>query len=110
MNRMIRRLLTRHVDNKNTHIWRRVDNDREFYYEAVIDGQKAKLTVNDFPDEPLFSVIVDDQKHDYEYLPRNWQLDRPLRAKTSVKPSLPDDPMFWEFLPPNWKAPKDWDK
>lgn len=126
MNRLIRRLPSLRTilrNRSNTVIWRRVESDQEFCYEAVIDGQKAKLIVNDFPDEALFTVITADhcvveksgdfvpgQRHDYNYLPRNWQLDHPLRTKVPVKAPLPDDPMFWNFLPPDWKAPKDWDK
>jgi len=51
--------------------WHKVDHST---YEATIEGGKARLIVNDFPDEPLLSLFVDDKEYIYNYVPENWNL------------------------------------
>lgn len=67
--------------------WQKVDkqdikNSGQYYYESTIHSRglgeqesKAKLVVNDFPDDPLFSLVVNNREYVYDYLPQNWTLN-----------------------------------
>ena len=47
--------------------------DGEFPYRAEIKGRTFTIRVNDFPDEPLYSLLVDGQKiEDLEDWPAAW--------------------------------------
>jgi hypothetical protein len=39
---------------------------------AIVEGDRCELTLNDFPDEPAFTVSVGDQTLDIEDLPTGW--------------------------------------
>jgi hypothetical protein len=59
-------LLRRHID------WRRSD-DAEFPYVTEIDGKSARLRINDFPAEPLYTIIVDDREVGHiDDWPQTW--------------------------------------
>ena len=49
-------------------------------YEATAYGRRYELRLNDFPEEHLFTVTVDDHSLDLDDLPQQWKLpprDRP---------------------------------
>lgn len=53
--------------------WAETD-DPEFPYSAVVNDRRWLLRINDFPDEPLFSLIIDG-KHvaDFDDWPEHWK-------------------------------------
>lgn len=52
--------------------WERTD-DGEFPYTAVHDGQRLRIRVNDFPAEPLYTLIADDHEVvDLDDWPAAW--------------------------------------
>lgn len=47
--------------------------DAEFPYQAVIDGRRWTIRVNDFPEAPLYTLLIDDQTVlDVEDWPSAW--------------------------------------
>ncbi|MBA3708768.1 MAG: hypothetical protein H0W83_08125 [Planctomycetes bacterium] len=47
--------------------------DPEFPYSAVVDGRKYKLRVNDFPEEHMYTLLIDDQRSlDFTSWPPAW--------------------------------------
>lgn len=47
--------------------------DGEFPYRARIDGHVYTIRVNDFPEEPLYTLMIDDQEIvDLEDWPQAW--------------------------------------
>jgi hypothetical protein len=54
--------------------------DGEFPYRAVVDGNTFIIRVNDFPAEPLYTLLVnDDEVEDLEDWPSAWV--RPERSR-----------------------------
>ena len=48
--------------------------DSEFPYVAVGEHGRVKIRINDFPAEPLYSLIADDVVLcDFDQWPPNWQ-------------------------------------
>lgn len=48
--------------------------DVDFPYEATLDEHRLRLRLNDFPDEPLFSLFADDiHLADFDDWPPTWQ-------------------------------------
>jgi hypothetical protein len=45
-------------------------------YYAYVDGKKWRLRMNDFPEEPLFTLIVGEQTIDFDDRPPTWTLPR----------------------------------
>lgn len=53
--------------------WRATSN-AEVPYEAEVDGRRWMVRVNDFPAEPLYTLLVDGAAvQDLEDWPRAWQ-------------------------------------
>ena len=53
--------------------WEETD-EVDYPYRAAVDGVKWKIRINDFPDEPLFSLIRD-ERHiaDFDDWPSHWR-------------------------------------
>jgi hypothetical protein len=52
--------------------WKR-SGDGEFPYRAVIDGNTLVIRVNDFPAEPLYTLLINDEEvEDLEDWPSAW--------------------------------------
>ncbi len=48
--------------------------DAEIPYEAEVDGSRWTVRVNDFPAEPLYTLLVDGERaEDLDEWPRAWQ-------------------------------------
>jgi hypothetical protein len=47
-----------------------------YIFEATLDGKLVRLRLNDFPDEPLCTVIVDGKETDLDEFPKIWTLPR----------------------------------
>lgn len=55
-------------------------NDSEYPYCIVIDGKTLILRLNDFPEEPLYTLIVDGEEIiDLQSIPSTWQIPRSRR-------------------------------
>lgn len=53
-------------------VWHRTDNG-EHPYSAQLDGRTHTIRVNDFPAEPLYSLLVEHEwMADLEDWPENW--------------------------------------
>lgn len=47
--------------------------DGEFPYRAQVEGQSFIIRINDFPDEPLYTLIIDDEEFEnIEDWPAPW--------------------------------------
>ena len=44
----------------------------EFY--AIVDGQKCELRMNNFPEEPLYTLEYMNQTIDFDDRPKTWKL------------------------------------
>jgi hypothetical protein len=44
-------------------------------FEAVFNGEHVQLRMNDFPDEPIYTLFVRDKAIDIEEGPQVWHLD-----------------------------------
>jgi hypothetical protein len=47
-----------------------------YIFQATYEGMTVRLRLNDFPDEPLCTVIVDGQETDLHEFPKIWTLPR----------------------------------
>lgn len=53
--------------------WSRTDDD-EFPYEATVKGEHARIRVNDFPEEPLYTLLINDAPEiDFDDWPDPWR-------------------------------------
>jgi hypothetical protein len=68
--------------------WERTD-DGEFPYTAIHDGQRLRIRVNDFPAEPLYTLIADD--HEVvdlrEGVRIHWDSARPVHYEVETSES-----------------------
>lgn len=53
--------------------WNKVE-DAEYPFMAHLNGHNLQLRVNDFPEEPFFTLIVDGEcKEDLDDWPETWE-------------------------------------
>ncbi len=53
-------------------VWEKTE-DPIFPYSAIVDGKRLQLRVNDFPEEPLYTLIVDGvEVVSFDDFPKNW--------------------------------------
>jgi hypothetical protein len=45
-------------------------------FQAVFQGKVVRLRLNDFPEEPLCTVILDSGETDLDEFPKTWRLPR----------------------------------
>jgi len=72
--------------------WTRGD-DLEMPWGALVDGQTWRVRLNDFPDEPMYALLVDGVPvGDFHDWPEAWtSSDRPVVERpTAVQPSAPE--------------------
>ncbi len=55
--------------------WRRT-SESAFLFEATALGKHLRLRLNDFPEEPICTLIVDGQETDLQIFPERWTLPR----------------------------------
>ena len=53
--------------------WVETKDDR-IMFETVFDGEHVRLRLNDFPDEPIFTIFIRDEAITIEEGPRWWHL------------------------------------
>ena len=44
-------------------------------WESVLNEKRCRLTMNDFPDEPLYTVLVDEELMDIDDVPPGWHIE-----------------------------------
>ena len=54
-------------------VWHEV-SPRGVEVEAIINGVRVRLRMNDFPDNPLYTLIMGDESLDLEDAPECWVL------------------------------------
>jgi hypothetical protein len=42
------------------------------HFHAHVDGDLCRLRMNDFPEEPMYTVEVEGEKRDFDELPSGW--------------------------------------
>ena len=48
-------------------------DDVDYPYEALVDGGRWRLRLNDFPDEPLYTLFIEDREWGhFDDLPPSW--------------------------------------
>lgn len=47
-----------------------------YLFRAVLQGKSVYLRLNDFPDEPLCTAIIDGKETDLDDFPKSWTLPR----------------------------------
>jgi hypothetical protein len=53
-------------------LWQETE-DPDFPYDAVVDGDRWRLRINDFPEEPLFTLFINDEEWGhFDDLPPLW--------------------------------------
>jgi hypothetical protein len=50
--------------------------ESKFVFRAIFQEKIVLLRLNDFPDEPICTVIVDEDETDVEPFPETWTLPR----------------------------------
>ena len=45
------------------------------WYKTTFNGEKYKLRMNDFPDEPLYTLISNSEQIDVEDQPKSWTVE-----------------------------------
>jgi hypothetical protein len=51
--------------------------DAEFPYRTIFEGDKLQIRVNDFPDKPLYTLIINGMEEaDYEDWSPSWRKTR----------------------------------
>jgi hypothetical protein len=65
----VKELLKRKIDWQKT-------SDNAYMFTCMIDGQVFKLRLNDFPEEPLCTIIWDDGEQNLDDLGKEWTLPK----------------------------------
>ena len=53
--------------------WQSVKSERAKFY-TYIDGERCELRMNDFPEEPLYTLTFRGQSMDFDDRPQIWTL------------------------------------
>ncbi len=69
MSQVLNQLLSTRVDWVTT-------AESPYTFQALTDGRVVKLRLNDFPDEPFCTVMIDGTETDLEDIPDCWSLPR----------------------------------
>lgn len=65
--------MTNHAPEKRAVIWRATGR-AEFPYAADVNGQRWEIRVNDFPAEPLYTLLINSVAYaDYDEWPTAWK-------------------------------------
>jgi hypothetical protein len=48
--------------------------EEKWILNAELNGRRIMLCLNDFPDENICTVFIDDEKHELEEFPKCWIL------------------------------------
>lgn len=53
--------------------WKKNGNSNIYLYSLVGD-ERVELTINDFPDEPMYTLKIGDNTISFDDSPKNWTL------------------------------------
>jgi hypothetical protein len=63
-------------------VWKRsMKSNVEFI--AYVDGEDSLLRINDFPDEPFFTLIFKGNEYDFDDAPKLWEIPLSLDINIS---------------------------
>lgn len=48
--------------------------EKKYTFFADIDGEQILFRLNDFPDEPICSILIEGREFDMEEIPAKWHL------------------------------------
>lgn len=68
-------------DKNHVIVWKKESLEGQLSYQTEFDNKKARLVVNDFPEEPLFSLIVEGKAYPLDYRPSHWVLEGLIEEK-----------------------------
>jgi hypothetical protein len=54
--------------------WEPVDGSDRYFSTAMFPSSTCSLRMNDFPDEPLWTLIVNGVEHHFDDQPVNWRI------------------------------------
>jgi len=54
--------------------WRRDPENLQMFYSPELDRKNYKLRMNDFPEEPLWTLFCDGVEIDIEETPSRWEI------------------------------------
>lgn len=54
-------------------VWKKSESN-SLLYICFIEDQKYLLRLNDFPSEPMFTLLFEDLSVDFDDLPDNWEI------------------------------------
>lgn len=79
-------------------VWIRHREDGNIYYSSAVDGDTWIVRLNDFPDEPLHTLIVGGEEviHFNDW-PEEWSVQRPSESTTESQ--YGDDEMIGHHSP-----------
>jgi len=69
MANLLEQLLRAKVDWQKT-------TESPYIFFASVNGKAVRLRLNDFPEEPLCTVIIDDKETDIHEFPKFWTVPR----------------------------------
>jgi hypothetical protein len=69
MNVILKQLLQAKIDWQTT-------NESAYIFQTLFDRMDIRLRLNDFPDQPLCTIIIDGQAIDLHEFPKSWTLPR----------------------------------
>jgi hypothetical protein len=61
---------------KNAKIDWQKSADSPYIFQTSVNQKVVRLRLNDFPEEPLCTVIIDGQETDVHEFPQSWTLPR----------------------------------
>lgn len=61
--------------NETEIAWQKVEGE-DFLFYTVFEGTLVRLRLNDFPEECLCTLIMEDREFDLEDLPKGWTLPK----------------------------------
>ena len=74
LNRYLTSKASERMDRRGTTIAWRETGDAEFPYEAQVNGERWVLRLNDFPEEEMYSLLVDGREVErFNDWPKAWK-------------------------------------
>ena len=64
-------------------------SESKYVFRTVFEGRHFELRLNDFPDEPLCTIMVDDHQIDVDSFPETWTLPKHrtrIRVRGTILP------------------------
>ena len=55
-------------------VWRKKNNKGRYYISDSYPEEECTLTMNDFPDEPMWTLKFYNESIDFDDNPKNWEI------------------------------------